>query len=337
MDSLLTPKPQKQQESEKVELKEIKIDPLLLDTFVGDYALAPEFVISITRVGDQLMTQATGQSKFPIFPTTERRFFVKEFDAQFSFDLPGKDGIVTSAVLHQDGNDHIAKRVKRTSMSIDDLKAREGEFYSDELHALYTMTHEDGKLVVNNSRGKITLSQVSKNAFYGDFPIGKLQYTCIDSKSCNSFTVSDDRVRNLYFAKVKIETVATSKEKALIAAQREDAKNPIPPFKTVPVYLRGCMNQWGTRDKMLAIGKNIFGVDIILEKGSCEFKIGSENFSDLDFGGIFGNAFIRLNESNKMEAAGENFSIDVPQHGTYSFTIDVTDPHIPMITVNRKP
>lgn len=333
LDSLLMPKPKKQQESEKLERKEIKIDPSLLDAFVGDYALTPEFIISITRAGDQLMTQATAQSKFPIFPTSERSFFVKAFDAQFSFDLPGKDGIVAGAVLHQDGNDHVAKRIKRASMTIDDLKALEGEFYSDELHVLYAVTHEDGKLIINYPRGKIALSQIGRNAFYGDFPIGKLQYTCVDAKSCNSFTLSDDRVRNLRFAKVKIETVATSKEKALIAAQIADMNNLIPPFKTVPAYLRGSMNQWGVRDKILAIEKNKFGVDIVLNKGNYEFKVGSENFTDIDFGGNFGDASIRLNSSNKMESAGENFSIDVPHDGTYSFTIDITDPHAPIITV----
>ena len=335
LDSLLAPNPQEQQEARKLELKEIEIDPSVLDAFVGDYVLTPEFIISITREGNQLVTQATGQPKFPIFPMTERTFFVKAFDAQFSFDLPNKDGIVASVVLHQEGEDHAAKRVKRILMTIDDFKAREGEFYSDELHTLYTLTHEGGKLVINYSRGKVFLNQLSKNVFYGDFPIGKLQYTCLDAKTCNSFTVSDDRVRNIHFEKVKVEAVATSKEKALIAAQRADANNPITLFKTVPAYLRGSMNQWGLRDKILAKGLNKFSVDIALKKGNYEFKIGSENFSDIDLGGIYGDASVRLNTTNKLESAGENFSIEVPNDGTYSFTIDITDAQIPMITVKN--
>jgi len=335
LDSLLTPLPKGQQLSRKPEPTEIEIDPSVLDSFVGDYALAPEFIISISREDKQLITQATGQPKFPIFPVTERSFFVKAFDAQFSFEAPNKDGIVAAVVLHQEGEDHVAKRVKRTAMTVDDFEAREGEFYSDELHTLYTVTREGDKLVIHYPRGKILLNQLSKNVFYGDFPIGRLQFTCIDEKICNSFTLSDDRVRNILFEKVKVKAVATSKEKALIAAQLAEANNPITLLNAVPSYVRGSMNQWGVRDKLLAIEKNRFSVNISLKKGNYDFKIGSDNFSDIDFGGSYGDTSIRLSTAKKMETKGENFTIEIPHDGTYLFTIDITDAHIPMITIKN--
>jgi hypothetical protein len=62
------------------EHKEITIDPKLLDGYVGKYELGPGLIMTITREGTHLITQATGQGIVPIFPESERAFFVKSFD-----------------------------------------------------------------------------------------------------------------------------------------------------------------------------------------------------------------------------------------------------------------
>jgi hypothetical protein len=59
--------------------------------------------------GEQLMTQATNQPKFPIFPESETKFFLKVVDAQIEFVFDAK-GEVTSLILHQGGRDQVAKR-----------------------------------------------------------------------------------------------------------------------------------------------------------------------------------------------------------------------------------
>jgi hypothetical protein len=43
-------------------------------------------VLSATRDGEHLWTQATGQDKAEIFPETEPRFFLKVVDAQIDFE-----------------------------------------------------------------------------------------------------------------------------------------------------------------------------------------------------------------------------------------------------------
>ena len=43
------------------EHKEIAVDPKLFDGYVGRYRLAPNFVVTVTREGDRLFAQATGQ------------------------------------------------------------------------------------------------------------------------------------------------------------------------------------------------------------------------------------------------------------------------------------
>ena len=54
---------------------EITVNPKLFDGYVGRYQLAPNFVLSITRGGDHLFAQATGQPKFELFAEGEKEYF----------------------------------------------------------------------------------------------------------------------------------------------------------------------------------------------------------------------------------------------------------------------
>ena len=81
---------------------EIAVDPALLETYVGVYQLAPTFALTITREGESLFAQATGQPKFQLFAEAPTEFFLKEVDAQISFEKDST-GKVTRLVLHQGG------------------------------------------------------------------------------------------------------------------------------------------------------------------------------------------------------------------------------------------
>jgi hypothetical protein len=91
--------------------KQRKVDPVILDRYIGRYALAPTFIITITREGDHLYAQATGQPRFEIFAKDDRNFFYKVVDAQLTFAVDA-NGRATSLVLHQNGADHSGKRVE---------------------------------------------------------------------------------------------------------------------------------------------------------------------------------------------------------------------------------
>jgi CubicO group peptidase (beta-lactamase class C family) len=93
------------------ERKEIALDAKELKPYLGDYAITPNFVMSVTEEGGKLMVQATGQSKLPMFAESKTKFFLRVVDAQITF-VRGKDGKVNELVLHQGGLDQRAKRVK---------------------------------------------------------------------------------------------------------------------------------------------------------------------------------------------------------------------------------
>ena len=90
---------------------EIKVDPKLFDGEVGQYQLAPNSILTITREGDALFAQATGRPKFQILPESEREFFLKVVDAQITFETDGS-GRATSLTLHHNGADTPAKRIQ---------------------------------------------------------------------------------------------------------------------------------------------------------------------------------------------------------------------------------
>jgi hypothetical protein len=83
----------------------------VLSAHVGDYALAPTFILTITAEDDKLFAQATGQGRAQIFAENETEFFYKVVDAQITFTRDG-DGKTTGLVLHQGGRDIPASRVK---------------------------------------------------------------------------------------------------------------------------------------------------------------------------------------------------------------------------------
>lgn len=91
--------------------KEIAVAPVVLDQLAGEYEIQPGFVLTVTHENGRLYTQATGQSRFEIFPSTEYEWFVKAFNAQISFHAE-QNGSITSLTLRQGGRDVPAKRIK---------------------------------------------------------------------------------------------------------------------------------------------------------------------------------------------------------------------------------
>jgi len=97
--------------AEPKEHKEIQVDPKIFEGYVGNYQLAPNFTITITRAGDHLFEQATNQPKFKIFPESDKGYFLKVVEAQITF-VTDAQGRATELILHQGGADQQAKRVE---------------------------------------------------------------------------------------------------------------------------------------------------------------------------------------------------------------------------------
>jgi D-alanyl-D-alanine-carboxypeptidase/D-alanyl-D-alanine-endopeptidase len=88
----------------------IAVDPAIFDGYAGRYQLAPAVFITVTRRGQELLVQLTGQPEFQIFPETTKDYFLKVVDAQITFETDAQ-GKATGLVLHQMGRDQRAPRV----------------------------------------------------------------------------------------------------------------------------------------------------------------------------------------------------------------------------------
>lgn len=92
------------------ERKEVQVPVKILNEYVGTYQLAPNFSVTMTVEDGQLMTQATGQSKFPLFAESDTKFFLKVVDAQVEFFRDPTTHAVTHLTLYQNGASHEGKK-----------------------------------------------------------------------------------------------------------------------------------------------------------------------------------------------------------------------------------
>jgi hypothetical protein len=75
-----------------------------LNGCLGTYELKPGFELVVTREGDHLAVQATGQPKLSLLAESSHLFFTSGVDAKVEFEKDDK-GAVTGLVLHQGAMD----------------------------------------------------------------------------------------------------------------------------------------------------------------------------------------------------------------------------------------
>jgi CubicO group peptidase (beta-lactamase class C family) len=95
----------------KLEAPPAKVDPAVLDSYVGQYELGPGFILTVRREGDKLVGEPTGQPKAELVPESETRFLVALANAVVTFTKDA-DGRVTGLVLSQRGRDMPAKKIQ---------------------------------------------------------------------------------------------------------------------------------------------------------------------------------------------------------------------------------
>jgi serine-type D-Ala-D-Ala carboxypeptidase/endopeptidase len=154
------------------EKKEIAVAPQVLQQYVGVYELAPTFKISVTAEGSQLMAQATGQPKLPVYASSETKFFYKVVDAQIEFFKDAK-GAITHLVLYQNNQEMKAPRTGST------VAERKEITVSPAILAQYPGTYElqpgfdlvvtleDGKLMTQaTGQGKVQVFPETETKYF---------------------------------------------------------------------------------------------------------------------------------------------------------------------------
>jgi beta-lactamase regulating signal transducer with metallopeptidase domain len=104
---------------------EVKVPASVLDDYVGYYQFNGKLVEHITRTGDQLYAQMTGQPPAEIYPSSSNEFFFKVVKAQITFEKEGS-GPATALIAHQNGAENRMPRIDagRAQQLQAELKAR---------------------------------------------------------------------------------------------------------------------------------------------------------------------------------------------------------------------
>jgi len=88
----------------------VQLPAAILERYTGYYALSASSVITVTRVGSQLLVQLPGQPAAEIYAETAASFIYKSVDIRIDF-MPDPPVEITALVLHQQGLDHVAPRI----------------------------------------------------------------------------------------------------------------------------------------------------------------------------------------------------------------------------------
>jgi hypothetical protein len=84
------------------ERKEIKLTEKVLKTYVGEYQMGPDRILTVTLKDGYLWGQPTGQDARQMFPETQTVFFLKDIPYEVTFKKDAK-GAVTGMSMRQDG------------------------------------------------------------------------------------------------------------------------------------------------------------------------------------------------------------------------------------------
>lgn len=92
-------------------VKDVEVADAILESYIGKYELAPGFTLTVTKDGDQMKAQATGQPAADIFPKSDTEFYLKVVNAQLVFNK-NETGDVASVTLLQGGRETEGKKIE---------------------------------------------------------------------------------------------------------------------------------------------------------------------------------------------------------------------------------
>ena len=138
-----------------------------------------------------------------MIPRSDSVFAYKGVEATVEFNLDSK-GKAVSAIHSQGGQQLELIPVAPYETGVEELKAFEGKYYSDELATFYTLEVKDSTLtlLIRNTED-IELTPVEEDSFSGDaFFIGEMKFLRDEAGNVTGFTVSNGRTRGIRFGKV---------------------------------------------------------------------------------------------------------------------------------------
>ena len=93
----------------RLEGKETKVDSSGFDAYVGEYQVTPSLILTITKEGDKLFGQLTGQGKLAVEPVSDAQFTIPEVKANITFEKDSA-GKVTAYYCYRKARELLTRR-----------------------------------------------------------------------------------------------------------------------------------------------------------------------------------------------------------------------------------
>ncbi|OJJ14869.1 hypothetical protein BKI52_40650 [marine bacterium AO1-C] len=187
--------------SSKKAQKSISVSKEKLDQYVGIYRFGAGWYVTITREGDQLMTQATNEDKFPMTATAPGMFWIPAYRSSMDFKRDAKGKI--NRLIYRN-------KVRLKMKDIPPLTSKQmatlaGRYWSAELQTTYEVMVKEGKLYLSHLRnGQFELAQAWNDDFVNtQWYLNSVQFERDAQGNATGFKVTNHRARNQWFAKVK--------------------------------------------------------------------------------------------------------------------------------------
>ena len=180
----------------------VKVDQKILEEYTGTYRLGPGWYVTITRQGDQLWTQATNESNYPMTARSDSLFLIKDYGGRTMTFVRNAEGEIT----HVKYNDQLNPRVAHSGISGSiDYQAYTGEYVSEELNTSYRVVVENATLKMKHFRhGTLELTPAWNDDFRGSrWFISSVEFQRDADGAVNGFKVWQYRARDQVFKKVR--------------------------------------------------------------------------------------------------------------------------------------
>ncbi len=173
-----------------------------LEKYTGKYQLRPGFIITITREGKKLISQATGESPKELTHESGSRFIVSDINAPLTFKTNDKNEVTHFVTVLRGQKFHAvnlaflkpAPQIKREPFEVNTeiLKTYEGE-YQLKTNIKFTVTADDKSLYAQSTgQPKFEIFPESETKFFYEVVDAQIDFKKKFIRRCFiSFTLSE--------------------------------------------------------------------------------------------------------------------------------------------------
>jgi CubicO group peptidase (beta-lactamase class C family) len=181
--------------------KTVRVSPEILDSYAGDYRMAPGRVYTISRKGDQLIISVPGMN-FPLVTLSKTEFLLAFADARITFQK-NKEGKVQQFVWKQGGGEQTAPKIVLVKPNPQELEEFAGSYFNAELNLRYAVELRGDMLIVNApGQNDIRLAPDEKDHFTTSSRVFPMVIFQRDGQNrVTGFIIDSDPVRDLVFKK----------------------------------------------------------------------------------------------------------------------------------------